>query len=82
MKNKYYNLTEKPNNNVKDTTPEWMDKFFEDRLTTAEKEKVDYPKDSKDWIHPVDKSTKIHKCSICGTPLSSNEVGVCSKCSK
>lgn len=73
MKHKYYNLTEKPNQGIADSAPQWMDELFQKDITAKkEKEKID--------LSFKPKSNNKAKCSICGCILSSNEISTCSKC--
>jgi hypothetical protein len=79
MKDKYYNLTDKPNVGVKDKAPTWMDSLFEkgalDKKEAVSKEEIRY------MMNPADRNAKItKKCEVCGIPLNGNEVGFCSKC--
>ena len=69
---KRYNLTDKPNSNVKDDSPEWMDNLFN---ALAEKDK------EEDYTALFDKKPQVHTCSSCGRTLAANEVGTCIKCS-
>lgn len=43
MKDKYYGLTNKPNDGVKDKSPEWMDDLFEKLSSDKPKEKKQHP---------------------------------------
>jgi len=70
MKNKNYNLTEKPNQGQQDKMPEWMEKVFEKKETVKE--------DFSPLTTPPKPITK--KCKGCGTILKNNEVGYCSSC--
>lgn len=69
MKDKHYNLTEKPNGNGKDKMPEWMEKVFEKPAKNDEyKQLFTTPK------------VTTKKCQCCGNILKNNEVQFCSNC--
>lgn len=79
MKNKYYNLTNKPNNDVKDTPPSWMDSLFE-KKDFAKKIAGNPLKEINDPILNPNAKPVTKKCRICGAILSTREVGVCNNC--
>jgi hypothetical protein len=84
MSNRYYNLTDPPNKGVADKTPDWMNSFF-DKISSNEdtKKNTDPFSGIKDPIlNPLNQGIekKSRSCSICGKPLASNEVDICSNC--
>lgn len=72
MKDKYYGLTEKPNQGKKDEAPQWMEKLFE--------KKEEKPKED---LSPLFEKPKpiAKKCEGCGIILKANEVKYCANCS-
>lgn len=70
MKDKHYNLTEKPNHGQQDKMPDWMEKVFEKKETVKE----DFSS-----LTTLPKPT-AKKCRSCGIILKNNEVGYCSNC--
>lgn len=79
MKNKNYNLTELPNEGIKDKAPEWMDKIFKKEITASKNENVNSLKNVKN-IFAMSNNKNISKCSICDTPLKDDEIDVCNNC--
>lgn len=77
MKNKYYNLTKKPNEGVRDEMPKWMNDVLSFKPSDGKKgnpfEGIDDP-----ILNPKTRSVKT--CTICGLPLAENEVITCTKC--
>lgn len=72
MANKY-NFTDGFNKGVSDSSPEWMNDLFNKEIKKSE------PVIIKDLYNG---NNNIKKCSMCGKPLTSFEIGKCSKCYK
>lgn len=82
MKDKHYNLTEKPNEGISDNAPSWMDTLFEKKETKIEKNGSPFSGIKDPILNPESKglSRNNKTCKTCGKPLSVNQVGFCSSC--
>lgn len=69
MKDKHYNLTEKPDGNSKDEMPTWMEKVFE---------KTEKNDEYKQLFNKPILTTK--KCNSCGNILKNDEIKFCRNC--
>lgn len=83
---KYYGLTNKPNKDVKDKAPDWMNSLFEKQMTKTASDNKAKPFDGVDdkMLNPSSNGVKKDeaKCEHCGATLKQTEVDVCDKCTQ
>lgn len=80
MKQKYYNLTQKPDGGGIDKMPEWMNSMLEEKPIEAKKEHA-FEGIKDPILNPFNKGVvKVSNCSVCNMPLAKNEIGTCSNC--
>lgn len=82
---KYYNLTSKPNEGIKDKEPEWLDNFFKNSETmskTASAKFNGFAGVKDPILNPENKGVKEEKryCKKCGKELSEDEIDICKEC--
>lgn len=83
---KYYGLTDKPNKDVKDKAPDWMNSLFEKQISKVASNDKAKPFDGVNdkILNPSSKGVKKEevKCEHCGTTLQDTDVDVCTKCTQ